>query len=277
MGDTVREATDFVLSRLTQRPSIAIILGSGLGEFAEHLQNQITISASEVPHFPPSRVEGHAGRIVTGNVKDGDVISDFILVFQGRPHYYESGNLEAVLFPTRLALALGISTFLVTNAAGGINRSFQPGDLMLIRDTLNFSFLHAPTGTGTFPHFAPPAVLDSRLRHILVQNAEKIGITLREGVYCWLKGPSYETAAEIEMLARLGADAVGMSTVPELLLAASSGIRTAGLSLISNLATGRGTTTLSHDEVTQTGERVKNTFLKLLSSTLLSLKTPSQA
>lgn len=197
------------------------------------------------------------------------------MVFQGRVHFYETGDLEPVLFPVRLAMQLGISSLIVTNAAGAVNRAFSPGDLMLISSALNLAFHSLPAGPEI--KTAPPSILDRTIAEYFRQNAKSLGIQLREGTYCWLKGPSYETAAEIEMLARTGVDAVGMSTVPELTVAAQSGIRTAGLSLLSNMGTGIGGQKLSHHEVTETASKVKQLLSRLLRSTIMSMSQPHPA
>lgn len=243
-----------------------------MGAFAGDLKEPLVLRTAEIPHYPTPTVQGHAGKLAIGRVQTGSAKSLPVLTFQGRSHLYESGDLETVLFPTRLALSLGVTTLLVTNAAGGINRTFKPGDLMLIRDTINHAMTGIPVpGSHTFLA-SPTVVLDASLRKLILQKASELGITLKEGVYCWVKGPSYETAAEIEMFSRIGADAVGMSTVPELLLASRSGVQTAGISLITNFATGRSPAVLSHDEVTETASRVQETFVALLSSIILSLR-----
>lgn len=243
-----------------------------MGAFADDLKDPLILRTTDIPHYPTPTVQGHAGKLVIGCVQSGSARSLPILTFQGRSHFYESGDLETVLFPTRLALSLGISTLLVTNAAGGINRTFKPGDLMLIRDTINQAMSTIPVSGGHAFLATPMAVLDGSLRRLILQKASELGIALKEGVYCWVKGPSYETAAEIEMFSRIGADAVGMSTVPELLLASHSGVQTAGLSLITNFATGRSPAALSHAEVTETATRVQATLTGLLSSIILSLR-----
>lgn len=263
-------AAKFVADRLGRKPEVALILGSGLGEFAETLSDANVLNTKDIPHYPPSTVPGHAGRLVAGVLRGNDRQSGSLLVFQGRTHFYESGRLDDVLFPARLALALGVTTLFVTNAAGGISRSLRPGDLMLIRDTINLTFLRVPVPPDA-RRTGPPDICHPHLRQAITESAAREKIPLKEGVYCWVKGPSYETAAEIDMLATIGGDAVGMSTVPELLLAAHSGVRTAGISLISNFATGRGGGILSHEEVTQTASRVTATFVRLLTTTLLSL------
>lgn len=257
------------------KPAIGLILGSGLGEFAEELSPAVSISASDIPFYPQSTVQGHAGRLVLGTIRQDGNESLPLVVLQGRVHFYETGDLDPVLFPVRLAAQLGISSLIVTNAAGAVNRSYSPGDLMLIRSTLNLTFQSIPAGSKT--KSVSSAILDPVLAEHFRQNAKSLGVQLREGTYCWLKGPSYETAAEIEMLARVGADAVGMSTVPELTLAAASGIRTAGLSLLSNMGTGIREEKLSHQEVTDTASRVKQRLSSLLRSTIMSMSQPHQA
>ncbi|HEX9614684.1 MAG TPA: purine-nucleoside phosphorylase, partial [Bacteroidota bacterium] len=229
----------------------------------------VSIPSSDIPYYPPSGVPGHSGRIVLGHVAADGGQSAQLIVFQGRKHFYESGTLDPVVFPVYLAAALGVTMLIVTNAAGGINKSFRPGDLMLIKDVFNFAFIRLP---GKSPNqirdcYTPDPAVEQALR----ENALKAGLKLQEGTYCWLKGPSYETAAEIEMLSRLGVDAVGMSTVPELSHAASLGLRTAGLSLISNLGTGITGQKLSHNEVTETASKVKQLFSTLLRTTLVSI------
>lgn len=248
-----------------------------MGAFADGLKDPFSLRTGDIPHFPIPTVHGHAGRLVIGCVQSGSAKSLPVLAFQGRNHFYESGNLESVLFPTRLALSLGATALLVTNAAGGINRAFKPGDLMLIRDTINQAMTRIPASADPSLPAVPTVVLDATLREVILKEAAGLGIPMKEGVYCWVKGPSYETAAEIEMFSRIGADAVGMSTVPELVLASRSGVQTAGISLISNLATGRSSAPLSHNEVTETASRVKETFARLLSSIILALRPATPA
>ena len=233
------------------------------------MSNPISIPAAEIPFYPLSTVQGHAGRLVLGAFNVNGVESIPLVVFQGRVHFYETGDLDPVLFPVRLGIHLGISSLIVTNAAGAVNRAFRPGELMLIQSILNFTFLPLPSNPTH--GISKPAVLDEGIADHFRRNANSLGIQLREGTYCWLKGPSYETAAEIELLARTGVDAVGMSTVPELTLAAQSGIRTAGLSLLSNMGTGIGGEKLSHQEVTETAYRIKSLLSRLLRSTIMSM------
>lgn len=263
-SEHIEEAAAVVELRLPAPPKIGLILGSGLGEFASEIRNPLTIPSSDIPHYPRSTVPGHKGQIVYGHLEEEGRQSMPLMVFQGRIHFYESGDLGPSLFPTRLAVRLGIRALLVTNAAGGVNRSFRPGDLMLIENTLNLTFLKLPTGTGR------QELLHPDLRAILLQAARNVNIELRSGTYCWLKGPSYETAAEIRMLREMGADAVGMSTVPELACAAGLGVKTAGLSLISNMGTGIGAGKLSHAEVTETAFQAKDNLTNFLRSALMT-------
>lgn len=254
------------------KPEIGLILGSGLGNFADELQGSISVPASDIPAYPRSSVAGHAGRVVVGHLSGTGRKAPLVVAFQGRTHFYETGILDPVLFPTYLAKALGVHTLIVTNAAGGIRKSLRPGDLMLINDVINLTFLPLQQTPDRIRNHR--GLLDPILRDQFLKTAKDEKMALAEGTYCWVKGPSYETAAEIEMLARIGADAVGMSTVPELTHALSLGLRTAGLSLISNLATGIGDVKLSHAEVTETASRVRQHFSRLLTQTLLSLTPP---
>jgi purine-nucleoside phosphorylase len=279
------EAVTFLRESTAEKPKIALILGSGLGGFADQIDITNSLPSSNVPHYPVSTVTGHEGRLVFGRLSNGTKRSPKLLVFKGRVHYYETGNLSPVFFPVHLAKRLGVHTLLVTNAAGGINRTFEAGDLMLIEDVLNQTFLRLPSpkrspSRVTHRHSDPELLIrgahrstyfDSRLQEIIRKTAQRMELQLREGTYCWLKGPTYETAAEVEMLRRLGADAVGMSTVPEIAAASHLGIRVAAISLISNLATGITGQALSHDEVTETGDRVRARFTSLLRQILLSL------
>lgn len=278
MHDSTRlhAAVDFLASKSSERPVTAVILGSGLGDFANQITNPIVIDSHEVPSYPTSSVEGHDGKLVFGRLRDQTRESLPLLVFKGRVHYYESGDLHTPVFPVEVAKALGVKNLLVTNAAGGINRKFAAGDLMVITDFMNWAFLNPHRFTEedsvTPFHTKNKTYLDEHLSGLIFAAAKKLRLPLQRGTYCWLKGPSYETKAEIEMLHRLGADAVGMSTVPELITAAELGLRTAGISLISNLAAGFSAEPLSHSEVSETASRVKQTFIGLLSETILSIK-----
>lgn len=280
------EAIGFIRRQTPLRPAIALILGSGLGDFADELSEPVTIPASSIPHYPASTVEGHIGQLVFGRIAEGTSRSLPILVFRGRVHYYESESLRSILFPIELARLLGARYLLSTNAAGGINRNFSPGDLMLIRDFIDLSFLRyqnrntsAKTDADLPVHdqladrfYFSRNVFDSRMQDIIRQCATQNGIKLQEGTYCWLRGPTYETPAEIEMLGRIGSDAVGMSTVPEINEAYRLGMKIAGISLISNLAAGITKEPLSHGEVTETASRVKADFTRLMRDVLFAIE-----
>jgi purine-nucleoside phosphorylase len=270
------KAVSYISSRITQGPSVAVVLGSGLGAFAEHIVDPVEISTSSIPSYPISTVAGHEGKLVFGKIRNSASESLPLLVFKGRVHFYETGDLSAATFPVAVAHALGARYLLATNAAGGMNPEFSEGDLMLIDDFINFSFLnphltHHEYATTLFKTGAP-AYFDQALSDTIVKAAHSLEIQLRRGSYCWLKGPSYETKAEIEMLRRLGVDAVGMSTVPEIVLASELGMKAAAISLISNMAAGLSIGRLSHKEVAQTADRVKKVFISLLETSILQIK-----
>lgn len=261
----IRNVTDF-------RPRIALVLGSGLGSFAEKVSVQLALNSSEIPGYPVGSVQGHAGKIIFGVVEDADRTSLPLLLFQGRVHFYESGEIEQVVFPIELAKKLGARTLIVTNAAGGINTNFRSGQLMLIRDCLNFArkYPHIPPARATAGKARRGS--DDRLQDLIRDSARDLGIMLQEGIYCWLDGPSYETAAEIKMLRILGVDAVGMSTVPEIAKARNLGMIVAGISLISNMATGLSPVPLSHEEVTETADKAQSSFTALMKEVILRIR-----
>jgi purine-nucleoside phosphorylase len=244
-------------------PKLGIILGSGLGAFADSLERATVIDYGELPDFPTSSVHGHAGRLVLGYRGATPIVA-----MQGRVHFYEGYAPWQVAFPARVLGRLGIKHLTVTNAAGGINAGFQVGDLMAITDHLNLAGFNPLIGKNVealgprFPdmsHAYTPAALE-----VLRGAARKEGVHLREGVYVSLAGPSYETPAEIRMLRTLGGDAVGMSTVPEVIVAAHMGLQVTGISCITNLAAGISKHKLSHDEVSETANLVTGTFQRLL-------------
>jgi purine-nucleoside phosphorylase len=244
-------------------PKAAIILGSGLGDFADSLQNKVVIPYSDLPHFPRSSVAGHAGRLVLGTL-DGQAV----VAMQGRVHYYEGYEPWQVAFPARVLCSMKPNALVVTNAAGGINLDFKVGDLMAITDHINLSGWNAlvgPNDERLGPRFPDMShAYDPVLRQKLLDCAKAEGIALRQGVYAILSGPSYETPAEIRMLRTQGADAVGMSTVPEVIAASHMGIKVAGISCITNLAAGIGKEPLSHAEVSDVANRVRGVFGRLL-------------
>lgn len=252
----ITDAVSYIREHGGRDSDIGIILGSGLGGLADSLPSSNTISTSAIPHYPRSTVEGHRGKLVFA-----DLAGKRVLAFQGRVHFYESLSVAATLFPLHVAHALGVKTLIVTNAAGGINRSFVPGDLMLITGQINMTGLSVPNAAGNHP---PLPFYSERLIAVARSVAESSGIPLKSGAYVGLKGPTYETAAEVEMLFRLGADAAGMSTVLEVDLASHLGMDVLGISCITNLATGISPSRLSHKEVTEVGNRVKGRFTDLV-------------
>jgi len=257
-------ATAFVRARIPAEPLIALVLGSGLGDYAP-LEGALTIRGAEIPSYPRSTVSGHRGEIVFARIGGKDV-----LAFRGRIHLYECNDLPTVLFPVALAASLGTRVMIATNAAGGINRQFVPGDLMLITDQLDMT-LHREGFPGE--RRGARALFDQELRSLALDAAARRGIPLRQGVYASVKGPSYETAAEVEMLRRLGGDAVGMSTVKEVALAAALGMRTLGVSCITNKAAGTGGGKLDHAEVTEVASKVKSRFADLMTECISTLRT----
>lgn len=249
---------------------IAVVLGSGLGDYVEALQDARMIPYSEIPGFPASTVAGHAGELWAGTLHGKRV-----LMMRGRFHSYEGHPLSDVVLPIRAMARMGVKDVILTNAAGAVNVDFAPGDLMLITDFINFSGKNPLTGPNVdelgprFPDMS--RAYDKRLRAIAAEAALERGITLREGVYAWFNGPTYETPAEIRMARVLGADAVGMSTVPETIAAVHAGMRVLGVSCLTNMAAGILDAPLSHQEVMETGERVRGTFRELLDGVIEKL------
>lgn len=256
-------AAAYIQKRAAQSPKIGLVLGSGLGVLAEQMTRAVKIPYRDIPSFPISTVPGHAGQLVLGKLGGNDVVT-----MQGRFHYYEGYALSEVTFPVRVMHELGVETVIVTNAAGGINESFKSGDLMLIRDHINFTFRNPLIGRNQ-PEWGPrfpdmSEAYDRSLRKLAREVASEQGIRLQEGVYAGVTGPSYETPAEIRMLRTLGGDAVGMSTVPEVIVARHMGMRVLGISCITNMAAGVLDQPLSHEEVMETAERVRGTFMTLV-------------
>ena len=243
-------------------PVLGIVLGSGLGGLAHRIEHARDVAFDEVPGFPSATVVGHAGRVIGGRLGGRPVVA-----LAGRFHMYEGHSAALAGFPARVLHALGARTLFVSNAAGGIRATFTPGDLMIITDHLNLMFRNPLVGTlepgdTRFPDMSEP--YDRALGALLRREATKLGFPLREGVYCGLLGPTYETPAEVRMLATLGADAVGMSTVPEVITARAIGMRVAGVSCITNFASGTTPNPLSHDEVLQTTALVASRFESLV-------------
>ena len=258
----VREVTDFT-------PEIGIVLGSGLGYFARLVDRKAEVSYDSLPGFPVSTVAGHAGKLIFGYVRSVPVV-----VMQGRVHYYEGYSMEQVVAPIRLMGLLGAKKLLLTNAAGGVNTSFTPGDLMLITDHIS-AFVPSPL-RGENPQELGPRfpdmsrVYDKEMGRAVLEAGEKLGESLQQGVYLQWQGPNYETPAEIRMFRTLGADAVGMSTVCEAIAARHMGLRVCAISCITNMACGILPQPLSHEEVQQTANRVKDKFQALVLESLES-------
>lgn len=263
VGAAIGAAVDAVRAAIAPlRPTVAIVLGSGLGSLGETLEQAVRVPYARIPGFPQPGVEGHAGELVAGKLEGKTVLAQ-----SGRFHLYEGHEPAVAALPVRVFAALGVTTLIVTNAAGGIRRTFRPGTLMLIADHMNMMARNplvgavAP-GEGRFPDMSDP--YDRELRSLAHRVAGEQRIALEEGTYAAMLGPSYESKAEIEMMKRLGADAVGMSTVPEVLAARARGIRCLGISTITNLAAGLGAPTLSHQEVLETADRVKEDLARLV-------------
>ena len=261
--DRIQESADFIKSKSDINPSIGLILGSGLGVLADEIENPIKIKYDEIPNFPVSTVEGHAGQLVIGNLQGKTVVA-----MQGRFHYYEGYSMEAITFPVRVMKALGVETIFVTNAAGGANVDFKPGDLMIITDHINLSGNNPLIGPndsriGTrFPDMS--SAYTKEYIELARRCAEKLNIKVQEGVYAFFSGPTYETPAEVRMARTLGADAVGMSTAPEVIVASHSNLKVVGISCITNMAAGILDQPLNHEEVIETTQKAQSEFLSLV-------------
>jgi purine-nucleoside phosphorylase len=262
--DRVQESVRVIHARAGGvEPKVGLILGSGLGSFADTFESAVVIPYHEIPFFQPTSVVGHPGRLVIGRVQ-----GEWAIALQGRAHYYEGHSPQQLAHPTRVLCSLGIRALLVTNAAGAVNPNFLPGELMAISDHLNLAGWNPLTGPNDdrfgarFPDMSE--AYDRRLLQLLLQTASKQSLGVRTGVYAMLAGPSYETPAEVRALRVLGADAVGMSTVSEVLIARQMGVKVAGLSCITNLAPGLRAKPLSHEEVAETAERVQGAFSAIL-------------
>lgn len=269
----IQEALTYIHSATDFKPQLALILGSGLGEFCKDIRIVSSILASDIPNYPVSSVQGHAGKLIFGYLQKDTTQSTPLLIFQGRVHFYEFGSFDQVVFPVILAHQIGIRKLIITNAAGGLNSSFSAGDFMLIKDIFNFTFIQSRSKrrSQSLSTYTPHEYFDYKMQQLLLQSATQLKIPIRQGTYCWLKGPSYETPAEIQMLKHFGVDAVGMSTVPEIYTSYSLKMKTIGISLISNLAAGISQNKLSHAEVTQTANNVKEQFSELMETFILSI------
>ena len=257
-----KTVADRLLKRTNQPPKVMLILGSGLGAVADELENAVRVPFEEIPEFPPATVVGHAGALVIGTLEGVPCVA-----LQGRFHLYEGHDAALAAFPVRVMAAMGAKALLVTNAAGGVHPDFGAGDLMLIDDHINLTGRNPLVGAVVagdlrFPDMSE--AYDADFKAAITAYARSAKIQLRRGIYCAVLGPSYETPAEIRMLGRLGADAVGMSTVHEVIAARASGVRVLGISLISNLAAGISPEPLHHDEVVAAGREARPRFERLV-------------
>lgn len=268
--ERAEHATRVIRSRISVEPRIALVLGSGLGGFADDFEEAVGIPYEDIPGFVRSTAQGHAGRLVIGKIDSVPV-----LAMQGRVHYYEGYSLEEVTFPVRTFGLLGVKTLVLTNAAGGINVQLTQGALMVISDHLNLMGVNPLRGANDerfgprFPDMS--TVYSPELQELVVDEAKAIGVEVRRGIYGALSGPSYETPSEIHLLRNLGADAVGMSTVPEAIVARHMGLEVLGISCITNMAAGISDTPINHEEVMETGNRVRETFAELLQRVIAAI------
>lgn len=266
----IKESLKYIEKRCNKKPKIGLILGSGLGSLGDKIESPTIIPYDQIPNFPISTVEGHKGQLVIGELGDKTVIA-----MQGRFHYYEGYPLKDVVFPVRVMMSLGIENLIVTNAAGGVDENFSPGDLMIIKDHINFTGENPLIGDNLDdlgPRFVDMTrAYDKELIDLAKKAGDRLDIPLKEGVYMWFTGPTYETPAEIKLAGILGASAVGMSTVPEVIVASHQGVKVLGISCITNMAAGILNKPLNHEEVIETSMMVKEKFEKLVIEILTSM------
>ncbi len=267
LNQRINDAAQYIKARITEAPSIGLILGSGLGDFADGLENRVVIPFAEIPDFPQPTVEGHAGAFVIGSCQGKTVVA-----LQGRIHYYEGHPQQVITIPVRVMALLGVKQIVLTNACGGVNLNFAPGDLMLISDHINYSGSNPLIGQN-LDQFGPrfpdlSNVYTKELRTKIRKVAEENGIALRQGVYVMYSGPNYETPAEIRMFRMMGADAVGMSTVPEAIMAHHRGLEIFALSVITDLGVVGQVMEASHEEVLQAANTAGPNMVKLICAML---------
>lgn len=265
--ERVKETAGYIGETIGFRPQIGIVLGSGSGGAADCIEDKIEINFRDIPNFPDISVAGHIGRLAAGTLGGKSV-----LAMQGRFHYYEGHDMPQVVFPIRVMRALGAGYLVAVNAAGGINKDFAPGDLMIIKDHISL-FCPSPLRGANIDEFGPrfpdmSEIYDRNLVSLAVQTARQLGIAIKQGVYAFVKGPMYETPAEINALRILGADAVGMSTVPEVIAARHAGMKVLGLSCIANMTSGIGGSPLRHGEVLEAARRTESRLAALLENML---------
>lgn len=263
----IEEAAEYIKEKIKYSPKIGVILGSGLGTYGDSLENAQYCDYKDIPYFPISTVEGHKGRFV---------INKDIICMQGRFHFYEGYSMQQITFPIRVMKKLGVESLIVTNACGGVNKNFHAGDLMVITDHINFMGSNPLTGKN-LEEFGPrfPDMSEAyckEYQELAWKVGKEIGLELQKGVYMAFTGPNYETPAEVKMAGIVGADAVGMSTVPEVLVAAHCGMKVLGISCITNLAAGVTHKCLNHAEVIEMSEKVKPKFVELISKIIDEMK-----
>ncbi|WP_123041229.1 purine-nucleoside phosphorylase [Cohnella candidum] len=261
--ERLQETKNYLASRTDITPRFGLILGSGLGEMADQLENATAVDYGDIPHFPVSTVEGHAGKLVFGRLEGQPVVA-----MQGRFHYYEGYSMQEVTYPVRVMKELGVECLIVTNACGGMNPSFQAGDLMIIRDHLNMTGANPligpnePTLGPRFPDMS--RAYTPELAEFAKSTAASLGIDVKEGVYAGISGPNYMAAAELKMLRLLGGDAVGMSTVPEVIVASHAGLKVIGISCVTDMAIADELEPLTHEQVIEVANRTKPRFISLV-------------
>ncbi|MBQ7124236.1 MAG: purine-nucleoside phosphorylase [Oscillospiraceae bacterium] len=267
--ENVIESAEFIKEKISELPKTAIILGSGLGGIVDIMENKIVIPYGDIPHFPQSGVAGHAGNFVVGKIG-----SQVVAAMQGRFHFYEGFTMRELTYPVYVMKFLGIENLIVTNACGGVNKSFKPGDLMIIDNYISFLAMNPLIGNHDdrfgprFPDMSEPYSLE--IREKAVEAAEKVGIEYKSGVYALFTGPCYESAAEIRAFAALGADAVGMSTVPETIIGNYLGMKVFGVSCVTNMATGIATVKHSHEEVVRVANEASEKLCKWMQELLIN-------
>ena len=264
MKQNIQETTAFLREKITAAPAIAVVLGSGLGAFADELQDRLAVPYGEIPHFPVSTVKSHASQLVFGTWAGKRLV-----VMQGRFHFYEGYSMQEVTFPIRVMHALGAQDLIITNASGGLNRNYRVGDLMVMSDHINFmgdNPLVGPNDDEVGPRFPPmQGAYSPELVELAMRIGREQGAPIQKGVYVAVSGPNYETAAELRMLRIWGADAVGMSTVPEVIVATHAGMkRILGISCVTDMATGEGHEDVNHDEVIAAAAAAQPAFLGLM-------------
>ena len=257
------EAADFIKTKFDATDAIGIVLGSGLGDLADEIADALVVDYADIPNYPKTTVPGHAGQLIFGYLNGVKV-----LCMKGRFHFYEGHDMKTVAMPTRVMKLLGVKALILTNAAGGVNRTFKPGTLMVISDFINYmgdNPLYGPNVDELGPRFPDMTkALDPEYTAMAIQTGKDLGIEIRDGVYMGFRGPNFETPAEIRFAEKIGADAVGMSTVPEILAARHCGLRTIGISCITNMGAGITGQELTHEEVQETADMVKGQFKQLI-------------